>query len=225
VRKGQQSRRDIVRKAAPIFNQRGFAGASLSDLMLATGREKGGIYRHFKSKEQLASEAFRYAWSVALEARFAGTHVIPNAVDRLKQVVRNFRDRREGLVPGGCPLLNTAIESDDGNPVLRGQASRALTGCLQRFSEIVEEGKRNAEIRSDVCPNGLATLILGTLEGALMIARLQRNREPLNIACTHLERYLECDIRAAKSDAPRNKIVGLLKQRNRRQLEPSAAQT
>jgi TetR/AcrR family transcriptional regulator, transcriptional repressor for nem operon len=199
VRKGLQSRRDIVRKAAPIFNQRGFAGASLSDLMLATGREKGGLYRHFKSKEQLASEAFRYAWSVALEARFAGTQHTPNAVDRLKQVIRNFRDRREGLVAGGCPLLNTAIESDDGNPVLRAQASRALTGCLQRFRDIAEEGKRNSEIRTDVDSGALAALIFGTLEGALMIARLQRKQKPLDIACSHLERYLESDIRANKS--------------------------
>jgi TetR/AcrR family transcriptional regulator, transcriptional repressor for nem operon len=202
VRKGQQSRRDIVRKAAPIFNQRGFAGASLSDLMLATGREKGGIYRHFKSKEQLASEAFRYAWSLAREARFADTQEIPNAVDRLKQVIRNFRERREGLVAGGCPLLNTAVESDDGNPVLRAQVSRALVGCLRRFQDIAEEGKRNAEIRSDVDSAALAALILSTLEGALMIARLQRKQEPLDIACGHLERYLEHDIRASKSKAP-----------------------
>jgi TetR/AcrR family transcriptional repressor of nem operon len=199
VRKGQRSRRDIVHKAAPVFNQHGFAGASLSHLMLATGREKGGIYRHFKSKEQLASKAFQYAWSLARDARFAGTEEIPNAVDRLKQVVRNFRDRREGLVAGGCPLLNTAIESDDGNPVLRAQASRALAGCLQRFREIAEEGKRNGEIRSDVDSGQLAALIFGSLEGALMIARLQRKQGALDVACRHLERYLESDIRANES--------------------------
>jgi TetR/AcrR family transcriptional repressor of nem operon len=201
VRKGQETRRDIVRKAAPIFNQRGFAGASLSALMRATGLEKGGIYRHFASKQRLASEAFRYAWSLALEARFEGTQQIPNTVDRLKQIVRNFRDPRVDLVPGGCPLLNTAVDSDDGNSVLRAQASRALAGCLRRFSAIAEEGKRRAEIRPTVDSADLAVIIVVTLEGAMMLRRLQRKDQPLDIACRHLEGYLESDIRASKSKA------------------------
>jgi len=126
VRKGEQTRQEIIRKAAPIFNQKGYDGAALSDLMRATGLEKGGIYRHFESKEELAGDAFDHAWKIAIETRFEGTEQIPNTVDRLKQIVRNFRDRRTGLVPGGCPLLNTAIDSDDGNPQLRAKARQAL---------------------------------------------------------------------------------------------------
>src|SRR5215470_4683346 len=128
MKKGEATRREIIEKAAPIFNQKGFEGASLSDLMKATGLEKGGIYRHFESKEQLAAEAFDYAWSLALERRMAGTEAVSNSVDRLKQVVRNFQGNREGLVPGGCPLLNTAVESDDGNLALRSKAKRAMAG-------------------------------------------------------------------------------------------------
>ena len=65
--------------------------------MRATGLEKGGIYRHFESKEELAGDAFDHAWKIAMDARFDGTVEIPNAVDRLKHSVRNFRDRRAGL--------------------------------------------------------------------------------------------------------------------------------
>ena len=55
--KGEQTRQSIVEKAAPLFNQRGFEGCSMTAIMEATGLEKGGIYRHFDSKAQLASEA------------------------------------------------------------------------------------------------------------------------------------------------------------------------
>src|SRR5580704_8764088 len=126
MRKGEQTRQEIIRKAAPIFNQKGYAGAALSDLMRATGLEKGGIYRHFGSKQELAGEAFDHAWKLAMDARFDGTQKITNTVERLKQIVRNFRDRRTGIVSGGCPLLNTAIDSDDGNPQLRAKARQAL---------------------------------------------------------------------------------------------------
>jgi len=195
MRKGEQTRQQIIRKAAPIFNQRGYEGAALSDLMRATGLEKGGIYRHFESKQQLASEAFDYAWKVAVNTRLEGTQEIPNAVDRLKQIVRNFRDRRAGLVPGGCPLLNTAIDSDDGNPRLRAKARRALTAWLNRLQSITEEGQQRGEVRPAVDSTKLATLIAGTLEGSLMLSRLQRNDEPLDTACRHLEEYLESNIR------------------------------
>lgn len=199
--KGEQTRQAIIRKAAPIFNQRGFEGAALSDLMRATGLEKGGIYRHFESKQQLAGEAFDYAWQLALDARFGEAQKILDTVDRLKRVVLNFRDRRAGLVQGGCPLLNAAIDSDDGNPALRTKARRAFGSWLGRLQSIIEEGQERGEIRSGVNPADLATLIVTTLEGSLMLERLQRTPAPLNIACRHLEEYLETNIRARKSKA------------------------
>jgi TetR/AcrR family transcriptional repressor of nem operon len=201
MRKGDHTREQIIHKAAPLFNQRGFHGAALSDLMQATGLEKGGIYRHFENKQQLAGEAFDYAWNLALDTRFAGTEEIPNMVDRLKQIVRNFRDKRAGLVSGGCPLLNTAADSDDGNTALRAKARKAFSSWLDRLRSVVEEGQSRGEIRSRVEPSELAMLIVTTLEGSLMLERLQRSPQPLEIACRHLEEYLETEVRQAESNA------------------------
>jgi len=205
MRKGEQTRREIIRKAAPIFNQRGYDGATLSDLMKTTGLEKGGIYRHFESKQQLADEAFEYAWKIAMDTRFEGTEKIPNSVERLKQFVRNFRDRRDGLVAGGCPLLNTAIDSDDGNLRLRSKARKALGSWLDRLQSIVREGLLRREVRSDVDPVTLATLIVSALEGGLMVSRLERNDHALDLVCRHLEGYLETEVRAPEAKARRDK--------------------
>jgi TetR/AcrR family transcriptional regulator, transcriptional repressor for nem operon len=205
VRKGEQTRQEIIRKAAPIFNQNGYAGTALSDLMRATGLEKGGIYRHFGSKQELAGDAFNYAWKLAMDTRFKGTEQIPNTVDRLKQIVRNFRDRRTGVVPGGCPLLNTAIDSDDGNPRLRAKALKALGSWLDRLQSIAEERQRRGEVRSDVDSEKPATLIASTLEGSHMVSRLRRKEEPLDLACRHLEEYLETEVRTQKSKARADK--------------------
>ncbi len=199
MRKGEQTRQEIIRKAAPIFNQRGYDGAALSDLMRATGLEKGGIYRHFDSKQQLAGEAFDYAWKLAIDTRFEGTQDIPDTVDRLRLFVRNFRDRRAGLVPGGCPLLNTAIDSDDGNPQLRKKVRQALDYWLNRLQSIAEEGKQRGEIHSAIDSAELAMLIVSSLEGGLMVSRLQRKDDALDSACRHLEKYLETTTRESKS--------------------------
>lgn len=201
MRKGEQTRQEIIRRAAPLFNQKGYEGTALSDLMEATGLEKGGIYRHFDSKQELAGEAFDHAWKLVMDKRFEGIDDIPHTVDRLRQVLRNFSERRVGLVAGGCPLLNTAIESDDGNPEMRSKARQALHSWLNRLQSIVEEGQRKGEIRSGVDAAELATLIISMLEGSLMLSRLQRKDDPRNIACRHLEDYLETNVRARKSKA------------------------
>jgi TetR/AcrR family transcriptional repressor of nem operon len=201
MRKGEQTRHEIIRKAAPIFNQKGYEGAALSDLMGATGLEKGGIYRHFDSKQQLAAEAFDYAWRLAIETRFEGTEEIPNTVDRLKRLVRNFEHRRSGLVPGGCPLLNTAIDSDDGNAQLREKARKALNSWLDRIGAVVKEGQRRGEIRPEIDSSKLSALIVSTLEGSLMVSRLERKEDACALACDHLEEYLETSVRANKSSS------------------------
>jgi TetR/AcrR family transcriptional repressor of nem operon len=206
VRKGDQTRQEIIRKSAPIFNQKGYSGTALSDLMRATGLEKGGIYRHFESKQELARDAFDHAWKLAMDTRFEGTQEIPNTVDRLIQVVRNFRDRRVGLVPGGCPLLNTAIDSDHSNPQLRTKARHALRSWLDRLRSIAEEGQGRGEVRPDVDSAKLATLIASTLEGSSMVGRLQRSDEPLDLACRHLEEHLETKVRTRKSKAGADKL-------------------
>ena len=193
--KGQKTRELIVAEAASLFNQHGFEGSSMSELMEATGLEKGGIYRHFSSKEELAAEAFDYAWKATIDARMRHLDRVPNSVDKLKQFVSNFIARPRPSVPGGCPLLNTAIDADDGNPVLRDRALRGLHDWRDRIRSIISTGIKRREIRRGVDSRRLATLIISTLEGALMIARLERDREALVAARSHLENYLEAEVR------------------------------
>ena len=194
MRKGEQTRQEIIRKAAPIFNRQGYEGAALSDLMRATGLEKGGIYRHFDSKEQLAAAAFDYAWEETVNARIRDLDGISNKVDRLKQLVANFVERR-GIIPGGCPLLNTAVDTDDGNSVLRERARKALRGWHAYIVSMIRSGIKAREIRAGVDASKLASLMISSLEGAVMVYRLERTEEALRAVQAHLDHYLETEVR------------------------------
>jgi TetR/AcrR family transcriptional regulator, transcriptional repressor for nem operon len=195
--KGEQTRRKIVEAAAPIFNKRGYEGSSLNDLMKATGLKKGGIYRHFSSKEELAAEAFDYTWEAAWNARLLHVDEKSNGIEKLKQLIANFIEYRSP-VAGGCPILNTAIDSDDGNPVLRAHVAKALRSWLSRLQAIVEQAQERGEMRPGVDPKAVATLIVALLEGALMMSRLQRNDEALRLVHSHLNQYLENEVAAAR---------------------------
>jgi TetR/AcrR family transcriptional repressor of nem operon len=201
--KGDETRERILAKAAELFNQRGLEGTSMADLMEATGLEKGGIYRHFPSKEAVAAEAFDYAWEEAFQERMRDLGSISGSIDRLKHLIANFVERRSSI-PGGCPLLNTAVESDDGNPVLRERAQQALGKWQDLLTSVINEGTQRREIRSGVDPRRLAMLVISTLEGALMISRLERNRDALVAARAHLDRYLDKEVRARRPPTSRS---------------------
>ena len=204
--KGEQTRREIVQKAAPLFNQKGYEGTSLSDLMKATGLQKGGIYRHFSSKEELATEAFDYSWERAARGRLDGVEEVPDCVNRLKKMINNFVEMRAGLVAGGCPLMNTAVEADDGNTVLRARARKALQSWIVRLSSITSEGIKKRQIDPQVDPRRLSQLIIGSLEGALLISRLQNDDEPLRGIRQHLEEHLERNIRTKSARLNRARL-------------------
>ncbi|HEY0702272.1 MAG TPA: TetR/AcrR family transcriptional regulator [Candidatus Acidoferrales bacterium] len=195
MKKGDRTRERIIRQAAPLFNQRGFEGSSLQEIMAATALEKGGIYRHFTNKQELAAEAFDYAWEEAVRARRHDLEHIENSVDKLIQYITNFVERR-GTVPGGCPLLNTAMDSDNGNPVLRNRARKALEGWQKFLVATIAQGMRRGEILSNVDKSKLANVIIASLEGAVMITRLEQNLDALRDARTHLVNYLETKVRA-----------------------------
>lgn len=192
--KGDRTRQHIVAKAAAIFNQHGYEGSSMADLVKATGIEKGGIYGHFSSKEELALEAFDFAWGETARKRLANLETVSNAIDKLKLHIRNYTEIPS--FPGGCPWLNTAVESDDGNLALRDRARRAVRGWEDVLIKIITDGQEAGEVRKDIDPQGVAVFLISTLEGATAVSRIDKRSGALAAARKYLESFLETEVRA-----------------------------
>jgi AcrR family transcriptional regulator len=191
LRKGEATRLRILERAAPVFNQRGYAGASMSELVEATGIEKGGIYNHFGSKEELAVEAFDYAISLIVDG-YAAVQDGKVGLDRLVAIIEIFGDwSGHPLVAGGCPIMNTAIEADDTNPALAGRARAAMDSWHRLIGSIVKDAKARGELDPDVDPYELATLVTSTLEGSLMLSRLFHDPAYKHRAVASLTEHVE----------------------------------
>ena len=189
--KGQTTKAMILQQAAELFNQQGYAGSSISDVMRVTGLKKGGIYNHFRSKDELALAVFDYAIEKVRQRQRDALRGQRNACDRLQAVVSGFLDYLEDPpIPGGCPLMNTAIESDDAHPALRDRAQEAMTQWHQLLSRIVTLGIAKGEIVATADANALATIIIATLEGAIMLSKLYQDPVHLETAIAHLTDYI-----------------------------------
>lgn len=193
--KGEITKLDILQQAAPIFNQRGYAGTSIADVMKVTGLQKGGIYNHFESKEQLALETFIYSVHLVRQHYAAALKEHDSAPAQLLAFIALFQQLfHNPPIPGGCPFLNTAIESDDASPGLRKQASREMKQWHNWIARIIKSGIKRSEIRSSVNAKATATLFIACLEGGLMLSKLHGDPIYLQQAIAHLQAVIASDL-------------------------------
>ncbi len=197
MRKGEATRERIVARAAEIFNVHGYAGTSIDAIMEAVDLKKGGIYRHFANKEQLALAALDYALARVRERFTEGGAGHAHAADALIGFIGVFRGyAQQPPITGGCPVLNTAIEADDTHPVLRERARAAVEEWRRLLHTTVLTGQARDEIRPEIDPDRLAIFLIATMEGAVMLSKLLDDSAPLQIAYDQLHAHIETHVRA-----------------------------
>jgi TetR/AcrR family transcriptional regulator, transcriptional repressor for nem operon len=189
--KAQDTRNFIIRQAADVFNRQGYQGASIAAIMEATRLKKGGIYNHFQSKDELALAAFDYAVD-QVRQRYAGAlRGKRHALERLQAIVETFCDiAKSPPIKGGCPMLNTAIESDDTHPVLRDRTQQAMTRWQTMICKVIRGGIQRQELKADTDPETVATILTSSLEGALMMSQLYGDPIHLERTKSHLLQYI-----------------------------------
>lgn len=191
--KGQTTKAKILQQASELFNQKGYAGSSMADVMRVTGLQKGGIYNHFQSKDDLALAAFDYAIALVRDRQNQLLRGQRATRDRLYALVDGFYQSwtSDPLIPGGCPLLNTAIESDDAHPALKAKAQAALKHWHLLLAKIVMIGLKKGEVHAETDPSDVATIIISGLEGAMMMTHLSGEDRYLKVAIAHLLEYID----------------------------------
>jgi TetR/AcrR family transcriptional repressor of nem operon len=91
--------------------------------------------------------------------------------------------------------LNFAVDADDGNLALRTRVKKALKGWEDLLAKIVEDGQSAGEIDPEIGPHSVANLVISILEGATVVARINKRSAALDDAQRHLNLYLETVVR------------------------------
>jgi TetR/AcrR family transcriptional regulator, transcriptional repressor for nem operon len=186
--KSDKTRRFIIEKTAPIFNKKGIAGTSLSDLTSATGLTKGSIYGNFKNKDDLAIASFQY--SVDNLTRYLDREIEKAAtpVHKLFAITDAYRKLYSRMISyGGCPILNTAAEADDTHRALAHLAAQAIESLKSTLVDLASAGIAANEIDPDVDCEKFAETALATIEGGLLLSKLTGQKRYLINALEQVE--------------------------------------
>lgn len=191
MRKGDKTKLHIIMKSAELFNQRGYTGTTMQDIMDATGLTKGGLYRNFSSKDEIAIESFRYAGEVLWSHFSAAIAGADTATGKILAMCGVYGDTvHNPPIQGGCPFLNTAVESDHSFPVMRDYALAAYEQMLAFITGILQQGVASGEFEADMDAEAAAAFIFSTIEGGIMASRLTHDNKHVHNSTKQIERWL-----------------------------------
>lgn len=193
MKKSEAAKIVIIEKSAAVFNKKGYAGTSFSDLMKATGFSKGGLYGNFSNgKDEIAEASFRYAVNHVWQEVAARTRVIENALDKLKAVVYFYKERLfDPPVEGGCPILKTAVMYENLPKGIQIGVQEVIENWQNAIIKTLEKGKEKGQVKSDVDSEEFATLFVAILEGGQLLARTAGSIEPFQKTTRQLIKMID----------------------------------
>jgi TetR/AcrR family transcriptional regulator, transcriptional repressor for nem operon len=195
--KGTATRQRILERAAPLLNRQGFQGAPVSEIMRVTGLQKGGLYNHFESKEELALAAFDLLME-RIHRKVGDVH--RRHESPLAQLTAHVQLITSGgtETEGGCPMANSIVESDDANPALRARVAKVLEQWRCLLTHTIAKGIVAGEIRADVNPDEVATRFICALEGGHLLRHFYDDGRYLKQMGDFLIEYIERDLRVRR---------------------------
>ena len=189
--KAERTRQFIIEKAAPIFNRKGVAGTSMSDIMEATKLAKGGLYGNFESKEEICLEVYKYL-TESLSAEIKKSIDSKNtAKEKLFALLDFYEVRLFKTNNAGCPILNFGTEADDTNPVMKQKVNESINRFQGRISDIIKNGQKAGEFPGTFDADIFAIKMFTMIEGAILISKVQNSNKHMLIVTGILKAEIE----------------------------------
>ncbi|TDW51671.1 TetR family transcriptional regulator [Flavobacterium sp. 270] len=191
--KAEKTRQFIIEKTAPVFNRKGYVGTSINDMMAVTGLTKGSIYGNFENKDEVGIAAFKYNLTKVRESLNLELDRSLTYKEQLLSFPKKYKSLFQKLMEnGGCPIQNTAIESDDTHPVLKEMADNAITVWKNYIVDLIENGIKAGEFKAkNIQSEQVALTIIATIEGAVMISRLSGKINNFNTILDSVTKMIE----------------------------------
>src|SRR5947209_18888281 len=175
-------RQRMVETAAVLMRQQGVEAMSFSDVVAASGAPRGSIYYYFpRGKAQLVEEATQFGTDFVV-ARLSAALEAGNTAAAIRTFGEFYAEiLRDSNFSAGCPVLAAALEGE------RSPAARDIAGeGFKQWESLIAEGLVRDGVAADAADRP-ATLVVSSLEGAVVLSREQRTCYPLHRTLDRIE--------------------------------------
>jgi TetR/AcrR family transcriptional repressor of lmrAB and yxaGH operons len=181
-----------IRTAAHLFRAQGYHATGLNQVLAEGGLPKGSLYFHFPGgKEQLAVESLQRAGEELCAAIAEAMRSGADPAEALEKVLALLGDHLVATdFREGCPVATVALDAAAQSEAIRA----ACAGVYDSWEALVADRLRAAGVDD---ADGLATVLVAAVEGALLLARTRRDVAPLHTVGAHLRALLTPERRPA----------------------------
>ncbi len=172
----------IIHEALRQFSSKGFMSTSISDILESVGASKGGLYNHFKSKEELFFAALSEARKIWRLRNLAGLDRCERPLNKLKQLLENYRDHYladSDNFPGGCVFVTLAVELHDQQPHLAKEVNEGFERFKVFVKRLVDQEKAAGTLKNGIDTGMAAEVIFSGILGACVAYTSDKSKEKL----------------------------------------------
>ena len=179
--RGRASRERIVERAAELFAERGVTATSLDEVLAAAGAGKSQLYHYFRGRDELVEAAVGLRCTQVLAELTQALGAVASLAE-LEQALTGFADGYEQMGLPGCPIGSLAAEVAERNEDARLQTAAAFDAWERLFADALERMRGRGELRPDASPAALATALLASIEGGMVLSQTRKDPASLRIA-------------------------------------------
>jgi TetR/AcrR family transcriptional regulator, transcriptional repressor for nem operon len=191
--RGRASRERIVERAAELFAARGVAGTSLDEVLAAARAGKSQLYHYFHSRDELVEAAVGLRCTQVLAGLTQALGTVASLAE-LERALADFMAGFEQMGLPGCPIGSLAAEVAERNEGARLKTAAAFDSWEQLLADALTRMRDRGELRADAAPALLATALLASLEGGMVLSQARKDPAPLHVSVeaglTHLRTHL-----------------------------------
>ena len=181
--KGARTRARIVEAAAALIHERGVAGTTLDDVKLAAEVSGSQMYHYFPDKNELVQAVIDYQAETIVyhQGRVLRS---ANGVEAWRNMV--IAAAKHTKAKGGCPLGSLGGQLAESDPEARALIAAGFEQWADIIGDALKSLRDDGKLPSDIDPADLATTLLATLQGGLLLAQVQRSTRPFETAVNTL---------------------------------------
>jgi TetR/AcrR family transcriptional regulator, transcriptional repressor for nem operon len=178
--RGRATRERIVARVADVVAEQGVRAVSLEQVLAAAGASKSQLYHYFGGRDQLMEAAVAYRCKRVV-AELTGAFATVATMAGLERMVDGFVAQYAQSL-SGCPIGSLASDVADHEEGARGQVVDAFAAWEGLLAAAFERMRASGELRADASPTDLATAVLASLEGGMLLSQTRRDIASLRIA-------------------------------------------
>jgi TetR/AcrR family transcriptional regulator, transcriptional repressor for nem operon len=184
----------IIQESLKLFSLKGYLSTSIQDIMKATNTSKGGLYNHFKSKDDIFRAVLSEARKIWRQRNLEGLDQIEQPVQKVKRLMQNYRDRYlkdKKTFPGGCIFVTLSVELDDLRPQFSRELNEGFTRLKAMIKRYLDQGKKSGELRDDVDTVAVTEMVFAGMLGASVIYGTAKTSRSIDLCFNALIGYLD----------------------------------